>query len=60
MKEKAIGVWLAMRLIGAIYTVIFIGSVSAMVDDHNLSGYVWKSDGTAPTEETEFCIWVNH
>jgi hypothetical protein len=64
MRRKAISIWLASILVAAVFTVILIGSVNAISNDHNLSGIIWQSDGSVPTnpptDETDFCIWVNH
>jgi hypothetical protein len=60
MKRKAISIWLTSLMIAAIFTVVLAGSVSAISNDHNLSGIVWQSDGSAPTGATNFCIWVEH
>ncbi len=58
MEKKSISIWLSMILIGTFFTILFAGNVSAAVDDHNLSGLIWQSDGSPPTGPTEFCIWV--
>jgi hypothetical protein len=60
LKRKAISIWLASILVAAVFTVILVGSVSAISDDHNLSGIVWQSDGSPPTGPSDFCIWVEH
>jgi hypothetical protein len=60
MKRKAISIWLTSVMIAAIFTVVLVGNVSAISNDHNLSGIVWQSDGSAPTGPTNFCIWVEH
>ncbi len=60
MNKKAIGILLASLLIGTIFTVVFAGSVSAANDDHNLSGVVWRADGSSPGTQTEFCIHVEY
>ena len=49
MKKKTMSIWLVALLIGAIFTVVFFGNVSAMNDEQNLSGLVWQADGTPPT-----------
>jgi hypothetical protein len=60
MKRKAISIWVTSIMIAAIFTVVLVGNVSAISNDHNLSGIVWQSDGSAPTGATDFCIWVEH
>jgi hypothetical protein len=60
MKKKAISIWLATILIVSIFTVIIAGTTTAINNDHNLSGLVWKSDGTAPASNTTFAIYVYH
>ena len=61
MNRKAMSIWLSGLLIGTLFTVIFAGSVSAMNDEQNLSGYVWQADGSPlPPGQHDFCIWVNH
>ncbi|UCE36881.1 MAG: hypothetical protein JSW00_15450 [Thermoplasmata archaeon] len=60
MEKKSISIWLALLLVGTIYTIMFTGSVSAVNNDHNLSGLVWQSDGSLPTQKTEFCVWVQY
>ncbi len=60
MRRKATSVWLALALVATVFTVIFVGSVSAVNNDHNLSGIVYKSDGSNPGASAGFCIWVNH
>jgi hypothetical protein len=58
MKRKAISISLSALLIGTLFTVVFMGSVSAMNDEQNLSGLVWEADGSAPIPTTGYCIWV--
>lgn len=60
MKRKAISIWVTSLMIVAIFTVVLVGTVSAISNDHNLSGIVWQSDGSAPTGATNFCIYVEH
>jgi hypothetical protein len=60
MRKKAVSIWFALLLVLTIYTVILVGSVTAMSDDQNLSGLVWQNDGSFPTKNTTFCIWVEH
>jgi hypothetical protein len=58
MEKKSISIWLSLILIGTFFTILVAQNVSAVIDDQNLSGVIWKSDGSSPTGPTEFCIWV--
>ncbi len=60
MKKKALSIWSVVLLIGTIFTVVFMGNVSAALEEQNVTGIVWKSDGTPSDSQAEFCIWVNH
>jgi hypothetical protein len=51
---------IATSLLSGFFFVFFPGQVIAAENDHNLSGIVWRSDGSVPTEFTDYCIWVEH
>ena len=58
--QKLSGLFVIVLLLFSTFIAVFLGSVSAINDNQNLTGIVWQSDGSIPTGQTEFAIWVNH
>ena len=64
--KSSIIIIILILIIFNIFTFIELDPVSAATDDQNLFGMIYKSDGTALSDDalnndiTEFCIWVDH
>jgi len=58
--KKISSFWITILLVFSSFMVTFLGNISALNDAQNLSGIIWQSDGSNPSDITQFCVWVEH